>query len=40
MMGDDWYTGWYSVICAVNRFAKENQLEIAVTDEKWVLKKA
>lgn len=41
MMGDDWNAGktWYGVICAVNRFVKDNQLNLILMDEKWVIQK-
>lgn len=41
MFGDDWDAGalGYSVICAVNRFVKEKQLNLQVQGNKWVIQK-
>jgi Methyltransferase domain len=42
MLGDDWNAGqfWYGVICAVNRFVKENKLNLQVVDSKWFMQKS
>jgi hypothetical protein len=40
MFGDDFSALWYPVICAVNRFAKENGLKLMIAPgDKWVLQK-
>lgn len=41
MIGDDWNAGeiWYGVICGVNRFVKENNLDLRIINEKWLLEK-
>lgn len=42
MIGDDFDAGWYGVICAVNRFAKEQHIQLYRSDvgNKWVLQKS
>jgi len=40
MIGDDFTTGWYTVICAVSKFARERGLSIYAADDKWILQKA
>jgi Methyltransferase domain len=42
MIGDDWNAGkiWYGVICAVNRFVKENNLNLIIVDDKWLIQKS
>jgi len=37
--GDDWEAFWYGVICGVNRFVKENELNLQVAGTKWFLRK-
>jgi hypothetical protein len=39
LCGDDWHAFWYGVICAVNRFAREHELPVQVTGQKWLLRK-
>jgi predicted O-methyltransferase YrrM len=39
MLGDDWSDHWYGVICAVNRFAKEQQLPLKIVKPKWLSQK-
>jgi hypothetical protein len=39
LVGDDWGTDWYSVICGVNKFAREKDLKIWVLDRYWLLQK-
>jgi SAM-dependent methyltransferase len=37
MVGDDWHAYWYGVICAVNRFARERELQLQVHGPQWIL---
>jgi len=39
MLGDDWSTRWYGVICAANRFAREKNLTLQTAGEKWFVQK-
>jgi hypothetical protein len=40
MFGDDFDVGWYGVICAVNRFVREEGLQLMITEgNKWVIQK-
>lgn len=40
MFGDDFDAGWYGVICAVNRFAREKNLQLMLAQgNKWVIQK-
>lgn len=41
MIGDDWNAGeiWYGVICGVNRFVKEHNLNLTIVNDKWLLQK-
>lgn len=40
MIGDDFDAGWYGVICAVNRFARERDLKVMLAEgNKWLLQK-
>jgi hypothetical protein len=39
MAGDDWCTSWHGVICAVNRFSRENNLQPQVGGNTWVMQK-
>jgi predicted O-methyltransferase YrrM len=39
MFGDDWSEKWPGVICATGRFAKENDLNLEIAGDKWVLQK-
>ncbi|HEX3356581.1 MAG TPA: class I SAM-dependent methyltransferase [Tepidisphaeraceae bacterium] len=39
MCGDDWAVAWHGVICAVNRFARENDIRLQVGGNTWVLQK-
>jgi len=39
LLGDDWSEAWYGVICAVNRFAREKELDIKVNNSKWAFLK-
>jgi hypothetical protein len=39
LCGDDFRADWYGVICAVNRFARENQLKLQRVGENWVFQK-
>ncbi len=39
IFGDDWHINWYGVVCAVNRFAKENNLFLQLKDDIWMFQK-
>jgi predicted O-methyltransferase YrrM len=39
LCGDDFRATWYGVICAVNRFAREQQAKLQQVGENWVLQK-
>ncbi len=39
MCGDDWAVAWHGVICAVNRFSRENNLRLQIGGNTWVLQK-
>jgi hypothetical protein len=39
MFGDDWNLDWVGVICAVNRFVKERQLQLQIAGDKWGIQK-
>jgi hypothetical protein len=39
LCGDDWHAYWYGVICAVNRFARERELSIELSEQQWILRK-
>ncbi len=39
LCGDDWSTYWYGVICAVNRFAKEQGLPLKTAGQHWFLQR-
>jgi hypothetical protein len=40
MFGDDFDPTWYPVICAVNRFVRENSLKLMIAEgNKWVIQK-
>ena len=39
MCGDDWCTSWHGVICAVNRFSREKQLNLQIGGNTWVMQK-
>jgi hypothetical protein len=39
MCGDDWDAAWFGVICAVNRFAREKDLNLQIAPPTWVLQK-
>jgi SAM-dependent methyltransferase len=40
LLGDDWHAFWHGVICGVNRFVKENGLNLQVVNTKWLLEKS
>jgi len=39
LFGDDWNTTWYGVVCAVNRFARERDLELRFSPNHWILQR-
>ena len=39
LCGDDFSVGWYTVICAVNRFAKDYGLTVYLYGDKWIIEK-
>ena len=39
LCGDDWETYWYGVICAVNRFVREHELDLQISGRTWVIRK-
>lgn len=39
LCGDDFSVGWYTVICAVNRFAKERGIGVRLYNDKWYMVK-
>ena len=39
IFGDDWTAFWYGVICAVNRFAREQKQNLRIAGDKWLIQK-
>jgi hypothetical protein len=39
MFGDDWNTTWYGVVCAVNRFVRERELDLRFAPNRWIIRR-